>query len=28
VKLILDDGTVYGVLGVELLESYMDTKLL
>lgn len=25
--LILDDGTVYGVLGVELLESYMDTKL-
>ena len=26
-KLILDDGTVYGVLGVELLESYMDTKL-
>lgn len=25
--LILDDGTVYGVLGVELLESYMDAKL-
>lgn len=25
--LILDNGTVYGVLGVELLESYMDTKL-
>ena len=25
--LILDDGTVYGVLGVELLESYMNTKL-
>ena len=25
--LILDDGTVYGVLGIEMLESYMDTKL-
>ena len=25
--LILDDGTVYGVLGVEVLESYMETKL-
>ena len=25
--LILEDGTVYGVLGVELLESYLQTKL-
>ena len=25
--LILDDGTVYGVLGIEMLESYMETKL-
>jgi diguanylate cyclase (GGDEF)-like protein len=25
--LILDDGTVYGILGIEMLESYMDTKL-
>ena len=24
---ILPDGTVYGVLGIEMLESYMDTKL-
>ena len=25
--LILEDGTVYGVLGIEMLESYMETKL-
>ena len=25
--LILDDGTVYGILGIEMLESYMETKL-
>ena len=26
-RFILPDGTVYGVLGIEMLESYMDTKL-
>ena len=25
--LILEDGTVYGILGIEMLESYMETKL-
>ena len=25
--LLLDDGTIYGVLGVEMLESYLETRL-